>query len=331
MNGRQSENIRYIRLINNVVNGKPEEVRGFLNYISVDMSLSSEYSYLNHVCLFMDWVNKRGSDLTLNDFSAYMNEIKIQENGEETTPSYRITVYSALKRFSTYLYRTNIIPENYMDSIPRPKAKELMKTEIRREVGYLDDQELQLYLKNVKESNTSKKRKPSKVWKQRDLAIITLFLNTGIRCSALKKLDVSDVNFEEHTISVMDKGDKINIHMISSGTEKEIKKWLEYRSNLVRPDENALFISQFHNRISQDAISDITRKYAANIKGKNITPHKLRATYGTMLYNRTKDIYFVQECMEHASVNTSRLYIREKDKKEKMKLKASKIMEMEIG
>ena len=73
----------------------------------------------------------------------------------------------------------------------------------------------------------------------------------------------------------------------------------------------------------QGRISDITKKYACNIKGKTISPHKLRATYGTTLYNATGDIVLVQKNLHHASINTTLLYVRgmeEKAQKESVEI-----------
>lgn len=65
------------------------------------------------------------------------------------------------------------------------------------------------------------------------------------------------------------------------------------------------------------------KKYACNIKGKTISPHKLRATYGTTLYNATGDIVLVQKNLHHASINTTLLYVRgmeEKAQKESVEI-----------
>ena len=75
--------------------------------------------------------------------------------------------------------------------------------------------------------------------------------------------------------------------------------------------------------MTENSISDVTKKYAFTIKGKNISPHKLRATYGTMLYNKTKDLYFVQKCMKHSSPKTTEIYIRGEGKEN---AEASEIM-----
>ena len=76
--------------------------------------------------------------------------------------------------------------------------------------------------------------------------------------------------------------------------------------------------------MDQSSISRVVKKYASEISNKNITPHKLRATYGTQLLKATNDIYFVQDCMGHSNPKTTELYIR--GQKQENRKKASEIM-----
>ena len=110
---------------------------------------------------------------------------------------------------------------------------------------------------------------------------------------------------------VTDKGNKVIEYLLDAEVEKIIKEWLDKRNELfIDENEQALFVSNMKKRMSVEAISLIVKKYSINIKGKHITPHKLRATYGTQLYNETHDIRFVQSCMNHNSPKTTELYIR---------------------
>ena len=149
-------------------------------------------------------------------------------------------------------------------------------------------------------------------WKNRDKAIIILFLTTGIRCSALVKIDMNDIDFEHNVLQVTDKEDKVNRYEISPYVMDILLEWINDRKNILGDDttQNALFVSNQKNRITQKSVSRIVNKYASDINGKHITPHKLRATYGTQLYNKTRDIYFVQKCMNHNSPQTTERYIR---------------------
>ena len=138
-----------------------------------------------------------------------------------------------------------------------------------------------------------------------------IFLNTGIRCSALYKLDVSDVDFKSRTINVLEKGSKYRKIAISEQTAEAIAHWLAYREEILGDvNENALMISTHKERMTTATIRALIKRLGDIFPDKNITPHKLRATFGTQLYSKTKDIYFVQQCMGHSNPATTELYIR---------------------
>lgn len=126
------------------------------------------------------------------------------------------------------------------------------------------------------------------------------------------KLDTSNFNEIDKYITVTDKRDKVIKYNLSDNVVETILSWLKYRNRLAVDftDPSALFVSNRGNRLSTDAISDIVTKYATDITGKHITPHKLRATFGTQIYAATKDIYLTQQCMQHSSAAITQLYIR---------------------
>ena len=98
---------------------------------------------------------------------------------------------------------------------------------------------------------------------------------------------------------------------MSDGVLDLARRWLHDRSAKgVSKNEKALFISSRLGRMHVNSISNVVSKYAKGVKNINFSPHKLRATYGTQLYDKTKDIYLVQQCMGHSSPKTSELYVR---------------------
>jgi site-specific recombinase XerD len=139
-------------------------------------------------------------------------------------------------------------------------------------------------------------------------------------------LDVNDVDLINKTMIVTEKGEKVRTYDIPDTLCEAIKDWLEYRDEIVQNNEtDALFISRLKRRMNEVTVYNVVKRYAEDvIDDKNITPHKLRATYGTQLYNKTGDIYFVQECMGHSNPKVTELYVR--DKKQNTK-RASDIME----
>lgn len=289
---------------------------GFYHYLT-DVSLTTAYDYLKKIKNFVRYVNKPIEQLNLDDFTGYMSYIRRSQSGELTTSSYRITVYSALKRYCTYLRVKNIITDDYMSYIKRPKAKESQTTIQKRKEGYLTQEEIIKYLNAIEGGNEQ--------WRDRDIAIAMVFLTTGIRCSALHKLDVDSVDFETGKLIVTDKEEKVYECMLNDVTLEALRCWLQKRKELLNGEElDALFVSKIHTRIGYQCLVKIIEKYGQKGLNRNISPHKLRATYGTQLYNSTKDILFVQKCMHHSNPVTTQLYIRGQENQTQQ---ASKIME----
>lgn len=318
MNGVEFYSNKIEDRINNLIQENEIDMpylRGFYYFIKDSLTESSAYKYLGHVIRFMNNIEKDVYDIEIDDYLYYLGN-----TNRGKSSSYQITVYSALKKFSEYLYITKKNSLNGMEHVKRPKFKESEQTIKKREIGYLDKNEIKTYITTVRDGiGSSYAKARQEKWKDRDLAIILIFLTTGIRCSALFKLDVSSIDFDRHILIVTDKGNKVIEYLLDSEVEKIIKEWLFQREKIIIDNNQALFISNMKKRMSVEAISLIVKKYSVNIGGKHITPHKLRATYGTQLYNETHDIRFVQSCMNHNSPKTTELYIRGNQDTDKQK------------
>lgn len=307
MNGNDFYEDKVRNKIENVlkVNNDKKYLRGFYNYMT-NLSINTIYDYIIYVINFMDMMNKQVENLNLDDYTEYLSTLT------DKVTSYQITVYSALKKFSLYLKASERNISDPMQYVNRPRFIEKEETKIKRENNYLEKGEIRKYLFDVNNgvgSNRAKARQED--WKTRDKAIIFTLLNTGMRCAALYKLNVDNINIEEKKLTTVDKGRKYQEYFLSNDLLQVLSDWIKEREILLAgKDEDALFISNRRTRMDQRSISRIVTKYASNIEGKNVTPHKLRATYGTQLYASTKDLYFVQSCMGHSNPKTTELYIR---------------------
>lgn len=304
MDGISEYNKQYINKINQLI-ANDNILSNFYYYIAYSSSISTCYTYLSYVSQFLCNTDKPIDKLNFSDFNLFMSKFS---TGERIyTSSYRIGIYQALKKFGDYLVASEIIQSNPMKKIPRPSAKDSQETIIKRERGYLDNNsgEIKQYINNIINN------KDDSPWKDRDLAIVMIFISTGIRVSALYKLDVTSIDFENRVLITSDKEMKIVKKHLSEQVLSLISVWLKKRKLLLNgTSEEALFISNQKKRISNHAISNIIKKYSYNINGKVLSPHKLRATYGTYLYDQTKDIYFVQQCMGHSNPKITEKYIR---------------------
>lgn len=316
MNGVNEINNIYIKRTLNVIKENPE-LTGFYSYLtSSGKSVLTINHYVYSALRLLKISGKSPNELVLDDFTKFMHVATYKEDGSQYTAGYTIEQYHGIKNYGDYLKATHVISENPMDYVKRPRDIESQETIQKREKGYLTSDEIKQVIKNIEkqsEYNFRKLEKPKSKFKYRDLAIITIFLTTGMRCSALTKMDIENINIKEHTIYLTEKGRKVRKYQLSDNVYDILFNWLLERNLFLHNkdiEENAVFISKYGERLKYDGIKEIVKKYTFNINGKHITPHKLRATYGTQLYEATRDIYFVQKAMGHSSPATTERYVR---------------------
>lgn len=300
MNGRMEHKIKSEKLMKCKISDNKNYIFGFYNYLSSKYEHKTKETYVGYVNKFIKHVNKDINDIIADDIIGYLNDLhyKINNKGEyiETSGTYRATVHSALKLYFNYLSETNKIKDNPMIYVPRPKNKK--NNQINR--TYLTPDEMQKLVNNINNSNLKEQDKNN------NLLIVMIFLYTGIRCTALTEINIEDFDIKNKTLKVIDKRDKIRTFKID---DELISLYDKVRHNRV---SGALFLSNRRQRISQRTVSRIIEKYTSDLN-KHITPHKLRHSFGTNLYNETKDIYVVKNALGHENLSTTQLYVHKDD------------------
>jgi len=218
---------------------------------------------------------------------------------------------AAVRGLFKYLYMKKQISANPAELVAFPTIRE-------KHITTLEVDEIAKLLDEV---DSGEKLSPhQKVYhertKLRDAAIITLLLGTGMRVSECVGLDITDVDFETNGLRVIRKGGDEMVLYFGNEVEFALKAYLEIRekSPVQTGHENALFLSLQNRRLTDRAIQNLVKKYASLItKLKNISPHKLRSTFGTQLYAETGDIYLVANVLGHADVNTTRKHYAKMD------------------
>lgn len=216
---------------------------------------------------------------------------------------------ASLRSFYNYLYKNEMIDTNPAVKVDMPKIHE--KNIIR-----LDIDEVAMLLDEVESGECLTKRQQMyhERTKTRDLALLTLMLGTGIRVSECVGLDADDVDLKNNGIKVHRKGGAEVIVYFGDEVREALCEYLAERNEItaVEGHENALFLSMQNKRISVRAVENLVKKYSRQVTTlKNITPHKLRSTYGTSLYRETGDIYLVADVLGHKDVNTTRKHYAE--------------------
>ena len=243
------------------------------------------------------------------DLEEYQEYLKLYQSGDKTETNGERGLkrkISALRSFYAYYYKREMIHTNPTVLIDVPKIHE--KSIIR-----LDTDEVAMlldYIEHCGDTLTGQKRVFYEKTKERDLAIVTLLLGTGIRVSECVGLDIKDVDFKNNGIMVTRKGGNQMVVYFGDEVAEALKNYMAGDREAATPlpgHEQALFLSTQRKRMGVQAVENMVKKYARQVTpNKKITPHKLRSTYGTSLYKETGDIYLVADVLGHKDVNTTK-------------------------
>lgn len=291
-------------------------------FIGIENNTSSltRYNYAMDLNVFFDYLaqyvlKKDKQAITYND----LNSLKSRDieqflsylsyyNGENNKVSQnqergKARKLASLRSFFKYLFNHDHIRSNVVSKIETPKLH-------NKEIIRLEQTEVAKMLNAVENPTefSQKQKSYNKNTFERDNAIITLFLGTGIRISELVGLDIDSFDFKENAFVVTRKGGNKSVLYFSSEVALALKTWLEKRATLnLDESEKAMFISLQNKRISVRAVENLVKKFAQIASPlKKISPHKLRSTFGTNLYRETKDIYIVADVLGHKDVNTTK-------------------------
>jgi len=187
-------------------------------------------------------------------------------------------IISTLSSFYRFLYTQGAVTANPLTGIDRPRIKQ-------QDVKYLKHNQVLRLLDSIDDP--------------RDKLIVRTIYATGVRVSELCNMNIEDIDFDEHTIRIRGKGDKMRTVFIDDDTRGDILKFIGNRI------EGPVFVGQQGKNISSRAIQHIFKNYAPS----GITPHKIRHSYASELYKRSKNLRVVQENLGHTSIKTTEIYL----------------------
>lgn len=255
------------------------------------------------------------ASFTAKEFDIYIDYLKLyykdDDISKDISKKYKnkesgiMRKLSSLRSLFGYLFRMERIPGNTAELVPLPKLPS-------KPILYMEDSEVETMMDIILNGTglSDKQKDFNKINSIRDYAIVMLFLGTGMRISELIGINLDDLNLNINAVLITRKGGNSEILYFPDQVAKALSDYIELRSNLDIQDghENALFLSLQRKRISARAVQNLVKKYAtlaAPLK-KRLSPHKLRSTYATNLYQNTGDIYLVADALGHSDVNTTR-------------------------
>ena len=327
MKGRIEHQLSVERNIEEILKGLPEICTDYYSNIAVSKEPMTCQQYLRTIRGFINSLPGNPQDVDLSkikqsDITRYLHGLAIKRNKdgsiEETSFSYRKLNHSILNSFFKYLSVQGIQNKNLMESIDNVKNADNVKR-VRLTAEDLS--------KIVDGARTGSARNgEDKDWVARNVAIITLFITTGMRETAMSEINVDDLDLKNRKLTVVDKRHKTHTYILGQKVCDCLIEWLKVRQKLLdekNAESEALFISLQRKRITPCAISNMVKLSTEAGVNQKLAPHKLRAAFCTVLYDKTGDIEFVRDAVGHSSVSVTQRYIVKSDAAKK---KSSEIM-----
>lgn len=297
------------------------DLRMFLRFVKLmrnDMPINTQLDDIDIKDISIAFVREIDTS-DIFDFLSYLaNDRTVNPNA--AAPEYGISAssrarkLSAIKSFYKYLtVRTKQLEENPVADLEYPKLRKSLPK-------YLTLEQSSRLLQAVSGPN-----------RNRDYAILMLFLNCGIRRSELVGLNLSDVY--EDRIRVVGKGNKERFVYFGSACRKAIDVYLEERNKKVLTDNRALFGSRDNNRISVTAVHRLVKKalLQSGLDSTQFSAHKLRHTAATMMLSGGVDVKTVQEVLGHENLNTTQIYTHIENTELKIAAEANPLSKLDFS
>ncbi len=271
-------------------------INNFLNYLKNQKNYSNCTidNYEEDLKLLEQYFKKENIDFKsiqysdIRFFYNYLDEKKYSKN----TIARRI---SSSRSFYKYLAFNHIIEKNPFALASLPKKDKLLPK-------FLYYNELEELFEVFDLSDK---------YGQRDRTILELLYATGLRVGELVNIKINDLNFQDHSIKVLGKGNKERIVYFGSYAKEYLDIYLNQgRINLLKgKNNNYLFINNKSTKLTEKGVELIIKKAISKTSIKtNVTPHTIRHTFATHLLNEGCDISSVQELLGHESLKATQVY-----------------------
>lgn len=312
----------------------PDFLKEYFRGISEVTSPKTRYVYAHDLKLFFNYIttycilfkNKQVTELTLDDlelitvedieeFIEYVTVHTVNNKVHRNKENGKARKLACIKSMYKYFIKKRKIKNNPAELVEMPKIKEknIIKLERDEVIKFLKEIDTGLNL-------TQGQQKFHPYTRSRDLAIVMLLLGTGMRISELVGINKNDIDFNIKAIKILRKGGDEAIIYFSDEVKESLADYLLERNQKspLKGHEDAMFLSIQNTRLTDRAIQNLVKKYFVSVNSlKNISPHKLRSTFGTNLYRQTRDIYLVADMLGHKDINTTRKHYAKMDDERK--------------
>jgi integrase/recombinase XerD len=264
------------------------DLRVFLRFLKIHKNIIDKKTEFDQIDICDIDINLIRT-ITLSDLYSFMSYVSNYRNNSSHARARKV---ASLKSFFNYLTKkAKLLDVNPANELESPKI-------LKRLPRYLNVEESKQLLDSV-----------CGEYSERDFAIITLFLNCGLRLSELVGININ--NIKNNSLTVIGKGNKERVIPLNAACLDAISKYMKVRPVDGVKHRNALFISERKQRISKETVQKIVKKYIkeAGLDPQRYSTHKLRHTAATLMYKYGNvDIRALQALLGHESIATTEIY-----------------------
>ncbi|MDQ1145864.1 site-specific recombinase XerD [Bacillus sp. SORGH_AS 510] len=336
----QSKQLNYKKL-QQLLDELPWYVAEYINHKQRKLSAASLLNYCHDFKIFFNWMVSEHlwsgdvkdipldqlEKMTVIQVDSFLNFLHYQLNNKEITVNRKLSALKSLFNYLQNIAETRdlqpYIQRNVMAKIEFNEIKETMETIANKMEGKIllgdEYEKFRAFIAHdFGELNKDNKRIYNfyKMNQQRDTAIISLILGSGLRLSELVGLDVDDIDFSKFTARVLRKGNKEQFVYFSQVAMADLQEYLNVRVAKYQVDKNnkALFISApmgpkgKSRRLTARAVEKLIEKYAAAFGKPSLSVHKLRHSFATRYHAEINDVPKLRRQLGHSSIQTTMIY-----------------------
>ncbi|WHY80011.1 tyrosine recombinase XerS [Neobacillus sp. WH10] len=319
----------------------PWYVEEYINHKLRKLSTASLFNYCHDYKIFFNWMISeqlwngsikeisldRLEIMTVLEVENFLNYLHYQLNNKELTVNRKL---SALKSLFNYLQNIAETPDlkpyinrNVMAKIEFNEVKDSMETKANKMEGKIllgdEYEKFRLFVANDYGELNKDNKKISNFYllnKERDTAIVSLILGSGLRLSELVGIELDDIDFSKYCVRVIRKGNKEQFVYFSQVAMADLKEYLSIRTAKYQVDKTnkALFISApmgpkgKSRRLTARSVEKLIEKYATAFGKPSLSVHKLRHSFATRYHAEINDVPKLRRQLGHSSIQTTMIY-----------------------
>lgn len=330
---------RYYERVEDKVKELPWYVREYIDKRRRKLSPASLLNYCHDYMIFFDWIVAEGyfagkredvpleflEGLTVQHVEDFLSFLEFKLDNSPLTINRKISALKSLFHYLQNIAETSelkpYIQRNVMAKMELNAVKEDQETIANRMEGkMLRGDEYEQFRQFVAHDYGIANKENKKLYnfhmknRERDTAIVSLILGSGLRLSEVVGIDVEDIDWRKNTVRVTRKGNKEQYVYFSEQAMLDLKDYIAIREKRYHTDKNlkALFVASpigrkgTSRRLTERSIEKIVEKYAKAFGKPSLSVHKLRHSFATRYHIENNDVPKLRRQLGHSSIQTTR-------------------------